>query len=365
MKLKFRFGLFFTVGLIAFILYLGLVMLFLFDLVLPSVGIGNDDNSGAFLFVFAFSFLSGGCFFSEFFVYPLVFILSITERLSLGEYNISDMEQKLYNSKGKLKKRYRLYKMAIDNLRSLSVALQSAKAEHEELAEAKKKWISGISHDLKTPLSYIVGYSALLTNKDYSFDENERQSYLSQIYVKGKYMEELIGDLNLSFKLTDSDMVVNITPTSFNLVRFIQELTADVASLPSADGYHFSFEAEKKEIAINADAKLLYRAFQNILVNAVKHNPIGINIEVNIKLIDNRMVMIEISDDGTGFTKEEAASIFDRYTKVSEESGLGLSIVKDIIKAHGGNIYAESKSVAGSTFYITLPYDKSNEILFT
>lgn len=356
MKLKIKFTMFFSIGLIIFILYLGLVMLFSFDFVMPFFGIGNNDDLGTFLIVFALSLLSGGAFFSDFFIRPLVFILSITNRLSNGKYDISEMEETLYNNKGKLKKKYILYSEAIDSLNSLSTALQAAKDEHKKLEEAKKNWISGISHDIKTPLSYIVGYSALLSNQDYSFEENERQNYLSQIYAKGKYLEDLIGDLNLSFMLTDGDSPLPFSTTDFNLIRFLQEVTADVASIPNADGYHFSFEADQSTIIINADDKLLYRAFQNILLNAVKHNPIGTRIDVRIKSSSD-MVTISISDNGIGFSKENAVKIFDRYAKVSEGSGLGLSIVKEIIKAHKGNIYAESQPNIGSTFYVSLPCD--------
>lgn len=355
MKLSLKFTLFFALGLIVFILYLGIVMVILFDVLLPFIGIQGDDNLGAFLSVLALSFISGGLLFSKFFVRPLVYILSITEKLANGDYEIFDMKQILYNRKGNLKTRYMLYSEAINNLENLSAALKSAKEEREKLERAKKNWISSVSHDLKTPLSYIVGYSALLSNKEYSFDQEEQEQYLVQIYTKGKYMEELITDLNLSFKLADSDLSLNLSMTNVNLVRFVQEIAADVANIPEANEYHFKFEAEKKEIWINGDRKMLYRALQNIMLNAIKHNPEGTHVDVRIESENDHTVMVQISDDGIGLSKEAGLSVFDRYTSSSKESGLGLSIAKEIIKAHGGNIFVESTENVGSCFYISLP----------
>lgn len=355
MKLSLKFTLFFVLGLIIFILYLGIAMVILFDVILPFAGIQGDDNLGAFLIVLAISFISGGLLFSKFFVRPLVYILSITEKLANGDYEIFDMKHILYNGKGNLRNRYMLYNEAINNLENLSAALKSAKEEREKLERAKKNWISSVSHDLKTPLSYIVGYSALLSNKEYSFDKEEQEQYLVQIYTKGKYMEELISDLNLSFKLADSDFSWNLSMTNVNLVRFVQEIAADVANIPEANEYHFNFETAKKEIWINGDSKMLYRALQNIMLNAVKHNPKGTHIDVRIEPENNQLVMVQISDDGIGFSKEHRLSVFDRYTKSSKESGLGLSIAKEIIKAHRGSIYVESTENVGSSFYISLP----------
>ncbi len=354
MKIKIKFTLFFFIGLLFFIFYSGLVMLFFFDLFLPLFRVGSNDNLNVFLIVFTFALLSGGMLFSRFFIHPLVFILSITNRLSEGKYDISAMEETLYNKRGKLKKKYILYSEAIDSLNSLSTALLTAKDEHRKLEKAKKDWISGISHDIKTPLSYIVGYSALLSNKDYSFEENEIQNYLAQINTKGKYLENLVEDLNLSFMLTDGEARPPFLITDFDLIRFLREVIADVASIPYADGFYFSFDADQSGIQISADKKLLYRAFQNILQNAVRHNPTGTHIDICVKSSPEGIV-ISISDNGIGFSKEDAAKIFDRYSKAAEGSGLGLSIVKEIIKAHNGNIYAKSQPDIGSTFYVSLP----------
>lgn len=356
MKLKIKFTLFFFIGLIFFILYLGLVILFSFDIVLPLLQVGSDDNLGFFLMVLIFALLSGGVFFSKFFIQPLVFILSITNRLSNGKYDISDMEETLFNKKGKLKKKYILYSEAITSLNRLSSVLLEAKDERQKLEKAKKDWISGISHDIKTPLSYIVGYSALLSNKEYSFEENEIQNYLAQINTKGRYLENLVEDLNLSFMLTDGEAHPHFNITGFDLIRFLQEIIADVASVPNTDGFHFSFDTDQSVIHINADKKLLYRAFQNILQNAVKHNPTGTHIDVCVKSSSER-ILISISDNGIGISKENAEKIFDRYSTTAEGSGLGLSIVKEIIKAHKGDIFAESQPDIGSKFYISLPCD--------
>ena len=96
------------------------------------------------------------------------------QQLTEGKYGAPTDKYKIYNNKGKLRSPYRLYDEVIMNIFSLSEHLKKAKQEREKLEEAKKEWMAGISHDLKTPLSYITGYSTLLLEKEYSWTEDEK-----------------------------------------------------------------------------------------------------------------------------------------------------------------------------------------------
>lgn len=358
MKLQIRFGSFFTLGLFVFILYIGFVMSLLFGLILPLCGIG-DDNFLAFLLVFIFSFTSGGLLFSLFFVQPLLFILSCTKKLSQGERDLSSLTSYIFTKKGTIKIRFFLYREAIESLQQLSNDLNETELERKHLNEAKQSWVRGISHDIKTPLSYIVGYSALLSNSEYSWSEKEKENYLSQIYTKGKYIESLVDDLNLTFKTDLENGFFPMNIETLNIISFLQNLIADVANNPASTNYDFSFETVYDELMINADKKLLYRSFQNLLMNAVNHNPVGTQIRLCVEKNQNEVTII-IQDTGIGMDEDSLNQIFRNYystksvTDSTYSGGLGLVIVKNIIEAHHGSIKVFSTLNKGTTFTIIL-----------
>lgn len=365
MKVKIKFSVFFMIGLFVFVFYLGLMMAFLFEFVIPLFGIGYDDDLIVFLFVFILAFVSGGILFSLFFIKPLLFMISMAGRLSAGNYDLSTSEHEIYTTKGKLKLRYFLYKEAIVSFNDLADNLSKIEIERTHLKEAKESWIRGISHDIKTPLSYVIGYSALLSNNEYTWNDEERQNYLSQIYTKGTYIESLIEDLNFTFKLELDNGSLPMSVAGMNLVPFMQNLVADIANNPKASNYDFSLETDSTDLWVNGDEKLLLRAFQNILMNAINHNPIGTKIKILMEQHQD-VITISICDNGVGLDKEMQHHIFTKYysTKTKKDSsysgGMGLVIVKSIIDAHGGNIHVESEKNKGTSFIISLPYEEKN-----
>ncbi len=130
----------------------------------------------------------------------------------------------------------------LTNLYKLADDLEQADLERNQLEEAKKNWIRGVSHDLKTPLSYVIGYSALLLSEEYTWNEAETNNFLNLIHSKGEYMTEMIGDLNLSFKLNEIGTKVPLTTTSYNIVDSMQKPIADIMNNPKAFKYDFSFD---------------------------------------------------------------------------------------------------------------------------
>ena len=279
-------------------------------------------------------------------------MMSLITRLSEGNYDLSEADDRLYNQKGKLKKRYTLYREVITDLYNLALMLEQAEKKRNKLEEAKVNWIRGISHDLKTPLSYVVGYSALLTNTNYDWSQEEIKTFSNEIYTKGKYIEDLIGDLRLSLHLENTKAKIPLVEETFDLIPFLQELIADITNMPNTENYNFDFQTSVDSSLITADKKLLRRAFQNLLINAIYHNPIHTQISVRVHNPQDEMVCIDFCDNGLGLNEKVIEKFCDSKEVFSQ--GQGLDIVKSIIEAHKGKVSVDSNCNQGSQFHIYL-----------
>lgn len=356
MKIKVRFIGFFTLGLMLFLLYLTMIVVFLLEVFLPFLAI--TDNAPTFAAVFLAAFVSGGALFSFWFVRPITAMTSIISEISAGNF-ISQEMRRLYDRNGGLKLRYRLYKELISDVDSLAEQLNQAETEREKLEQAKGDWVRGISHDLKTPLSYVVGYSALLLSQDHSWTQEEQKNFLSQIHQKGKYIESLINNMNLSFRLDDNTKPLPLQISAFDLIAFIENLAAEALNQQTDAEYPISVQSLDERLNIEADKQLLYRAVSNLIDNALRYNTAGTEITVIVKRNGKEGVNISVCDNGIGVPPETAENLFVKYSSANGKKdyagGLGLSIVKNIVEAHNGSVSVENGNGKGFTFHICLP----------
>ena len=352
-KIKLKFLIFFTICLAGFCIYIGVFMQILFDVVFSSLGLLHaEENIVYFMPVLLLSLISGGALFSLAFVQPQLTMISIINRLSAGDYDINSLLGKVYTKRGRLKPQYFLYSELINDFSGLSVRLEKSKNDRARLEEAKKEWIRGISHDLKTPLSYILGYSALLAKEDYNWDDEEKKKFLDEITSKGKYMEQLISDLKLSIdKDMDHGAIMPLYPEAVDLVPFLQNIIVDIANQPNAADYRFGFDFGSETIAINADKKLLYRAFQNLLTNALSHNPPGTEVSVSVAS-EEQFVTICFADTGTGIGADAVETLTG--TGMLLNNGKGLAVIRNVVLSHKGSISVETATGQGTTITIKL-----------
>ncbi|AWB43509.1 sensor histidine kinase [Paenibacillus sp. CAA11] len=363
MRIKLRFGFHFIIGLAAWLLSISATLIITSEVLLPLWGIteGNDHYDLYILLSFLVNIIFCSLLFSWYFAGPLWFMMSWISNLSEGIYQPPQIQHKVYNRKGKLRRRFRLYTEVISNIHSLSGTLAQAAIERGKLEEAKREWIAGISHDLKTPLTYITGYSALLLNEDYHWSSQEQHSFLSEIQSKGLHIESLINDLSLSLQIDNGSASLPLNRTRVELVRFTQELFADIANDPRAQTYDLAFQSEEENLYIEADQRLLYRALQNVMMNAILHNPPQTRVEVSLSREESNFIHVTVADNGGGIEPETLSKLFNKYTYGTSSSaaprgsGLGLSIVQSLIQAHGGLIDVESKPSIGTAFHIRLP----------
>ena len=359
-KLRFRFITYFSVGLFLFLIYFFLLSLFLIGVAhiwdaqtIYDINISIEDFSGTLFLIVLFCFITGRILFSLFLVQPLSKIIHSIVAFSKGNYNETT---EAFMNKGKLKWYYFLYKEVIDHISALGNVLQDNAIERNKIESAKNDWIAGVSHDLKTPLSYINGYSSLLLNENYIFDEDEIIAYLKEIYSKGLYIGKLIDDLNFTFSI-DAVGNLQLKYSQMDMVSFMQSILVGAANEPTSEHYIFGFQAEMEQIDLVIDEGLMYRAIYNLLMNCVEHNPSGTKINVALRQVGEG-VCIDIRDNGIGMNKETTEHIFDKYfsggNRQKQGKGLGMFVAKKIIEAHQGSISISSTMGKGTLVKILL-----------
>lgn len=279
-----------------------------------------------------------GYFFSKILVEPIGDIMDDIETLKEGKF---------------LKRRSRdfLYKNVDENIHSLSEALNRNKIERDKIEEAKEQWIANIAHDLKTPLSSIKGYSELLSSKDYEITIEEAKRYGEIMEDKAEYMQSLIDDLSLIYKLKNKVLPFNMKKN--NIVDITREVVIDILNSLEFSDREIKIDYIDENINILCDEKYIKRALNNFIINGLVHNSKDTIINIKIDKI-NEEVVINIKDNGQGISKENLENIFNRYYRGKntiegiKSSGLGMAISKEIIEGHDGVVNVNSIIGIGS-----------------
>ncbi|RDY26470.1 sensor histidine kinase [Romboutsia weinsteinii] len=283
-----------------------------------------------------------GYIFSKSLTKPVKNIIGGVEDLSSGNY------EKYYREEG-------IYKPVISKLNHLSDVLKESEVERQRIEEMRSEWIANVSHDIKTPLASIKGYSQLMS-EDYEITLDDIKEYSQIIDDKANYIKELVDDLNLTMKLKNK--YSNIERKEKNIVAIVRGCIIDILNDPKYSHIDIEFNTDNETIILNMDELLIKRVINNLLYNAIVHNNENVNIEVNIVIDDKIHIFIE--DNGKGIAKEEVGYIFERYYRgtntgeIHKGSGLGMAIARDIIIAHDGNIKIESELGKGTKIEITL-----------
>ncbi|WP_274308806.1 sensor histidine kinase [Solibacillus daqui] len=271
-------------------------------------------------------------------------------------YVMIDSIQQLKNRNFHLQKVKRpgIYKQVFTNLQDVSSELEKQENERKKLEQMRNEWISNISHDMKTPLASIQGYAELLNDADVS--DVERKEYAEVIERKSVYMRELIDDFNLTMKLRQHKMPLQLTEV--RIEKLLRDLVINVLNDPQFAMSQVHFESTASELVLTVDVHLMQRAITNFLMNALIHNPSDTQVTVELTEVNGR-VMIEIRDNGRGMSQEDVENVFERYYRGSNTTnvrgtGLGTAIARDIIFAHGGEVSIESEIGNGTTVKIRI-----------
>jgi len=251
-----------------------------------------------------------------------------------------------------------------DEIRILSTVLdvtEQRKAEEalRKLDRAKSDFISTAAHELRTPLIAIVGYSELLENVDNNLlTEKQKESYLSIIQSNAENLNLLVDDL-LDVGRIQIGRSLGVVPKENQIAVVIEKISVSMRVRSQQHTIVIDHVNTPPQV-IRFDSGRITQVFYNLLNNAIKYSPLGGTIKIQT-ITDNDKIMISVIDQGQGMTLHQVEHIFDRFYRGDVESaetsglGLGMSIVKQIIVDHGGEIYVDSTHGEGTTVTFSLP----------
>jgi len=226
-----------------------------------------------------------------------------------------------------------------------------------EAEEAKSTFVSVISHELKTPVSLIKGYSSTLRRDDAEWDRETVQNGLQVIEEEADRLAELIENLLDVTRLQAGTLRLQRTPLAFD--RLAEHLAEKFRTQSNVHTINVSFPSQFPPVF--GDEQRLTQVLSNLLSNAIKYSPDGGEITIKGQFLNDH-VQISVSDQGIGFSSDLEERVFDRFyrvdnalTRETQGAGLGLYIVRSIIEAHGGRVWAESQPGQGATFHFSLP----------
>lgn len=236
-----------------------------------------------------------------------------------------------------------------DELGDLAKSMDSMAKQLSITDKFRKDLIANITHDLKTPLGLIRGYSEMLLDY-YGDDREKREKYLNTMIKETERMSRLVDDVLQLSKLQSG--MVKIKEEVFDLESLVFEIL-DVFEIQIIEK-NISVNVDNLKTKVVADREMIKRVFINIISNAITSITNNGSISIG-SYIDEKNVTIKISDTGCGIPEKDLPYIFDRYYKGNKSgTGLGLAIVKEILNLHNSKFKFESKEGIGTTFYFTL-----------
>lgn len=226
------------------------------------------------------------------------------------------------------------------------------------LQDLREGFLRTVSHELRTPLTSVIGFIELVYfNKEAPLTAQQK-TYLKTALSEARSLKTLIDDL-LDITILRSGKM-NIDLSSIRLHSFVTKILKSVTPLTRDKEIKLSYETDNESLIIKADKQKLRRIFINLITNAIKFTNLG-HIIISVKEEENN-VLLSVSDTGIGIHEDDQDQIFEEFiqtdystTREFEGIGLGLTIVKQLVELHGGQIWVHSKLGEGSTFSFTLP----------
>ncbi len=250
----------------------------------------------------------------------------------------------------------RWFLMKVNPLHDLHGAVVSHTdiSERKAIEQMKDEFISIASHELKTPITSLKGIVHILQLSFEKKMKGEVGKLLSTMDIQLNKLTKIIGDVLVVNTMPGKKMYLN--NEKFNFKNLVKETVQNVKNISPL---HFLSIKENESVYFNGDRFRLEQVITNLLTNAVKYSPQSNQVLVNSVVKDNSIVF-SVQDFGVGIEKKIISRIFEKFYRASPGSGLGglglgLFISLEIVKAHNGNLWVESKPGAGSTFYFSLP----------
>lgn len=255
-----------------------------------------------------------------------------------------------------------------DFIRSINALVDStveAIEEERRIEKSKDELITNISHDIRTPLTSIIGYLGLIEEQQHH-DVNELLQYTHTAYSKAKQMKVLVDDLFEYTKVRQPSTPPNFI--TFDMEQLLAQLAIDFELDAAKKSIQIDVETDPKPFIMEGDTEKLVRVFNNLISNALKYGKTATKIVLKAEKIGSEAI-ITVKNNGAKIPESSISQLFDRFYRVEESrsqetggTGLGLAIAQSIIVLHGGYIYAKSDDHWTSfVMHLPLTHDKKEE----
>lgn len=263
--------------------------------------------------------------------------------------------------------KYILPQKSIDDVREDVEAWAAQQSREMDILKQnevyRKEFLQNLSHEFKTPVFAIQGYIDTLLNGALENPDVNRR-FLEKAGKNAERLANLINDLDGISKLERGEL--KLSPQNFVIQDVIREAFESLSIKAESAGIDFSFKKGcEKPVGVYADKEKIHQVAYNLIDNAIKYGKPGGHIVASVYNTDDRTILTEISDNGIGIPEKFLGRIFERFYRTSggrnkdvKGSGLGLSICKHIIEAHGHTIHVRSKEDVGTTIGFTLDRKK-------
>ncbi|OGR84487.1 MAG: hypothetical protein A2901_01350 [Elusimicrobia bacterium RIFCSPLOWO2_01_FULL_54_10] len=233
-------------------------------------------------------------------------------------------------------------------------------ANMKRTSAMKSKFLSIVTHDLRTPLTSVRGFCDLLRTENLS--EAESDKCLLNIDKSVKRMTDMVVSLMDLVSIEAGKLRVDMKP--FDYLKICSEVEGMMLTVAGTRGVTVSWKVPSGSLTVNGDTGRIHQVLSNLISNALKHTPKGGRVNISVSAEDSK-ISTEITDTGEGISDQDRERIFEQFyqaessTHKREGMGLGLAIAKEILNLHGGDIGCRSPGPGqGSTFYFTLSISK-------
>lgn len=267
--------------------------------------------------------------------------------------------QPIINAIGKLPVGLNKQVNSVQELDRLTLAVNSANKKLRKNEEFKENWISGIAHDIKTPLSVIVANASLAIEKT---DNDDLLKNLKPTLIESHYIQNLLNDLNIFARLTNGNLKLNQEIT--DIIPFFKEIIIQIINQEIWNDFNFEFIPDNKLLGkkMYIEKSLMSRVIHNLIYNSVLHNPSGCNIQIVLNYISRNKFSVIIRDNGIGTSTDRLKNInkieeFNFDISGVRRSGMGLKISNQIVDLHGGSMIITSEQGEYFQTEIILPIE--------
>ncbi|WP_338552710.1 HAMP domain-containing sensor histidine kinase [Paenibacillus sp. KS-LC4] len=253
------------------------------------------------------------------------------------------------------------------NINRMTERLEQQIVKERELEKSRMEMITGISHDLRTPLTSIIGYIELLKSESYK-DKDEYSRFVQNTYNKAIHLKKLLDDLFDYTRLSSIETKLDLK--RIDVHQLLYQLLFEFEPIAQENNLQIETDIGNTPLLARIDSEKMARAIENLLMNALKYSIKPGTIRIFMKTDKNHMTIV-VENKGQPLTQEQQNKLFDRFYKVDHSrsndgiqasAGLGLSIARNIIELHGGTLTLDHKNSI-FRFKLTLPLEDKPDIV--